>query len=129
MSNSKLTIGGWIFSVLLAAFFCFSASGKLTDWEGKEEMMGKLGFSIATMRNIGFVELAITAVYLIPQAAFIGSILLTAYMGGAVVTHVRVGEPFVFQVVFGVLVWIGYALRRPDVIKAAFSSRAGRGGG
>lgn len=122
-SSSKLPIAGWVLSFLLAGFFCMSASGKLRDFEGKEEMMGKLGYSMETMKTIGFVELVITAVFLIPQTAFLGAILLTAYMGGAVATHVRIGEAFFFQILFGVLVWVAYWLRRPDVIRTAFSRK------
>ena len=113
-------IAGWILSGLVAAFLLFSASGKFMDWPGKEEMFKKMGYSIATMNGIGVVEVLCTVLYLIPQTSFLGAILLTGYLGGATEVHVRAGEPYFFPIIIGVVMWIGYALRRPDVIKGAF---------
>ncbi len=121
MAASKTQrIAGWILSGLVTAFLLFSASGKFMDWPGKEEMFQKMGYSFATMKGIGVVEVIATVLYVIPQTAFLGSILLTAYLGGATEVHVRAGEPYFFPIIIGVLTWIGYALRRPDVIKSAF---------
>jgi hypothetical protein len=55
-----------------------------------------------------------TILYLIPRTAVLGAILLTGYLGGAVATHVRVGEglfPVSFPIIFGVLLWGGLYLR------------------
>ena len=120
-ASNKQRIAGWILSGLVAAFLTFSASGKFTDWPGKAEMFQKLGYSIETMKGIGVVEVISTVLYLIPQTAFVGAILLTGYLGGATEVHVRAGEPYFFPIIIGVVMWIGYALRRPDVIKRAFS--------
>ena len=60
---------------------------------------------------IGIIELACTAVYLVPRTAVLGAILLTGYLGGATAVTVRLGGPFAFPVVFGVLVWGGLFLR------------------
>jgi hypothetical protein len=54
-----------------------------------------------------------TALYLIPRTSTLGAILLTGYLGGATATHVRVGEPFYFPVIFGALIWLGLLLREP----------------
>jgi len=50
-------------------------------------------------------------IYLIPNTAVLGAILMTAFMGGATATHVRAGEPFYAPVIVGVLVWVGLLLR------------------
>jgi len=55
--------------------------------------------------------LACTVVYAIPRTSVLGAILLTAYLGGATATYVRVGEPFYLPVIFGVLVWVALFLR------------------
>jgi hypothetical protein len=47
----------------------------------------------------------------IPQTAVLGAILLTGYLGGAVVSHLRVGDQFVGPIIFGVLLWAGLFLR------------------
>jgi hypothetical protein len=55
--------------------------------------------------------LGCTIIYAIPQTAFLGALLLTAYLGGATASHVRIGEPFYLPIIFGVLVWAGLFLR------------------
>jgi hypothetical protein len=118
---NKLTIAGWLLSVMLAGFFIMGAIMKLQSWEGKNEEMDKIGWKVATIEKIAFVEMAISVLFLIPQTEFLGAILLTGYMGGAIATHVRIGDPCYLQIGFGVLIWIAYWLRRPGVIRAAFS--------
>ena len=53
--------------------------------------------------------------YVIPQTAILGAILLTGFLGGAILTHLRVGEPIFMQSIFGVLIWGGLYLREPRV--------------
>ncbi len=65
---------------------------------------------------LGIVELVCTILYAIPQTSILGAILLTAYFGGATATHVRMGEPFYFPVVFGILVWAAMYLRERALV-------------
>jgi hypothetical protein len=124
MTGSKVQrIAGWILSVLLAAFLIgVSAVGKFTEWEGKEKMFEQLGFSTELMFKIGILEVVLAVLFLIPRTAVLGAILLTGYLGGATVTHLRVGESNFFPVVMGVVVWIALGLRRPEVFSLAFGS-------
>jgi hypothetical protein len=66
-------------------------------------------------RGLGFVALVSTALYAIPRTAMLGAILLTAYMGGTIATHLRVGSPLFTHMLFGVyiavLTWGGLYLR------------------
>jgi hypothetical protein len=58
------------------------------------------------------LELACVALYAIPQTAVLGAVLLTGYLGGAVATHVRVGDPgFVAPLLLGLSAWAGIFLR------------------
>ena len=75
------------------------------------EGMTKYGYPGHVGRPILAVEIACAVLYVIPQTAVLGAILLTGYLGGAVATHVRAGEPFWMPVLFGVLVWLGLFLR------------------
>lgn len=122
--SKKLRIFGWVLSVLIALFLIgISASGKFTQWEGKAEMFAKMGWTEEVMVKIGIVEVAIAILFLIPRTSFVAAILLAAYMGGATATHVRVGEPFFFPIMIGVLVWVALGLREPDVFRLAFASK------
>jgi hypothetical protein len=74
----------------------------------------ELGYAEAVVLHLGVVLVACTILYLIPQTAVLGAILLTGYLGGAVATHVRAGQgPFeiLFPVVLGALLWGGLVLR------------------
>jgi hypothetical protein len=81
----------------------------------------ELGYPEAVLVGLGIVLLASVILYAIPRTAFVGAILLTGYLGGAVATHVRVGHPLfshvLFPVYFGILIWGGLVLRDPRVQK------------
>lgn len=118
-----MKIAGWVLSSLIVGFLCLaSAVPKFIDFPDKEAMFAKMGWTTGVMLYIGVVEFAIAILFLVPRAAFIAAILLTAYLGGATSVHVRVGEPFYFPIVFGVLVWLALGLRDPRVFRAAFSA-------
>jgi hypothetical protein len=123
---NKKSIAGWALSVLVALFLlAASAPGKFVDFEGKAEMFAKLGWDAEVMKTIGVVEIVVAILFLIPHTAFIGAILTTAYLGGAIATHVRVNEAFYFPIVIGVLVWVALGLRDGRVFTNAFT-RPGR---
>jgi hypothetical protein len=75
----------------------------------------KAGYREGSMFGIGCVLLACTLCYAIPRTSILGAIPLTGYLGGAVATHVRIGDPFLSRVFvpvdFGVFVWVGLVLR------------------
>lgn len=127
MTVKHQRLAGWILSGLLALFLIVgSASGKFIDFPGKEEMFARTGFNMETMKIIGVVEVLITVLFLIPRTAFIGAILLTGYLGGAICTQVRVGDPkFILPIVLGVLVWVALALRQPIIWSLALGKKLG----
>lgn len=75
----------------------------------------RLGYPIDVAAGIGIVELACLAIFLIPRTAIPGAVLLTGFLGGAVATHVRVGDPVFTHVLFpiyvAVLLWGGLFMR------------------
>ena len=81
------------------------------------EAFGKLGYPVELAGGIGILLLACVALYLIPRTSVLGAILLTGYLGGAVASHVRVGDPWfshaLFPVYIGLLVWGGLYFREP----------------
>lgn len=107
---------GWILTVLLAAMLSFSAFMKITQPPEVVEMFGtKMGFSQDLFVPIAIVEIACVVIFLIPQTAVLGAVLLTAYLGGAVVTHLRINDNFAGPIIVGVAVWLAIFLRDPRV--------------
>lgn len=130
MNGSKTTkITGWVLSVLLAIFLIGpSAMGKFVEWEGKQEMMNHLGYSIPLIQKIGVVEIVLAVLFVIPQTALVGAILLTGYLGGATATHVRVGDDFLMPIIMGVVMWIALGCRMPAVFTLAIGKDPLAGG-
>jgi hypothetical protein len=92
----------------------FSAGMKFAAPEEVVTQFEQLGYPKHLLRVIGILELACTLIYLVPQTAVLGAILLTAYLGGATATHVRVEDGSWFSpVIGGVIVWLGLLLREP----------------
>jgi hypothetical protein len=83
-----------------------------------DEGNAKYGYPPSVTMPLMIVEIVCVILYAIPATSVLGAVLLTGYLGGAVATHVRAGEPVfsvVFAIVFGVLVWLGLYLRNPTL--------------
>jgi len=104
---------GWVLTALPLLALIASGSMKLSHAAPiVEQIVNKFGFQESALTGIGLLELACAAVYAIPQTSVLGAVLVTAYLGGAVVTHVRVGDPgFVTPVILGIFAWGGLYLR------------------
>ena len=101
---------GRIIGGLPALFLLIDAIMKFVKPAPVVEATVKLGYPESVIIGLGIILLASTILYLIPQTSVLGAILLTGYLGGAVATHVRVGESWfsiLFPVFFGVLLWAG----------------------
>ena len=104
---------GVVLSTLPVLMLLFSAAGKFFKPEGMEANVTPLGWRMDQMTTLGIVEVSCVILYIIPQTAVLGAVLLTAYLGGATATHVRIGEPFFIPIIVGVFVWVGLYLREP----------------
>ena len=104
---------GRVLSGLAAAMFLMSAVMKLKGGPDLEQGMAHLGLPVSMIVPLAILELSCVAVYLVPRTAVLGAILLAGYMGGAICTHWRVGDPFFVQIGLGVAVWLGLYLREP----------------
>ncbi len=111
VTSKKMYWGGWVLSVLPALLLLFSAYAKLSQAPQAVEGFTKFGYPPSAISGLGWLELLCTVLYLIPSTAVFGAILLAGYMGGAVATHLRVGEPYFVQALVGVLLWGGLYLR------------------
>jgi len=106
---------GRVLSGLAAAFLAFDSVGKLLQLKPVMQGTAQLGYSTEAVSPLGIVLLARVVIYLVPRTAVLGALLLTGYLGGAVATHVRIGNPLFTHVLtptyFAALIWGGLMLR------------------
>jgi|SRR5882724_10483133 len=105
---------GRVISAIPALMLLMSAIMKLMRVPAATEGFKQLGWPEHYAITLGIIELACTIIYLIPATSILGAILLTGYLGGAVATHLRVGEAkLIGGVLLGILVWLGLFFREP----------------
>lgn len=106
---------GRIFTAIPLAFLVFDGAIKLAGIKAVTDAMPQLGWPVALAAPLGIILLSCVALYAIPQTAVFGAILLTGYLGGAVATHLRVGDPLFSHILFpayvGAMIWGGLFLR------------------
>jgi hypothetical protein len=110
----KMLWTGRIISALPVLFLLMDGVMKLLKPRVVVEATVQLGYPESVIVGLGIVLITCTVLYIIPLTSVLGAILLTGYLGGAVATHVRVGEglfPVLFPVIVGVLIWGGLYLR------------------
>jgi uncharacterized membrane protein YphA (DoxX/SURF4 family) len=104
---------GRILTGFVAFVFGMSGFMKLKGGPQLEEGMAHLGLPESMVFPLAILEITCVVVYLIPATSILGAILLTGYIGGAICTHWRLGDPFVIQVIIGILIWLGLFCREP----------------
>jgi hypothetical protein len=113
---SKTAIwSGRAMSGLVILFLLLDGAMKLIPLDVVLKASEPLGIPDGLARTLGVLTLGCTLLYAFPRTAVLGAILLTGYLGGAVATHLRVGDPLFTHVLFGVylglLAWGGLYLR------------------
>ncbi|MER8953210.1 DoxX family protein [Mesorhizobium sp. M0833] len=119
--SSRALWAGRVLSAVVVLFMIFDGVIKLPPLEIVTQTMVQLGWpaNANVSRMLGIIGLVSTALYALPRTSVLGAILLTAYLGGAVATHVRIGSPLFSHILFGVylgaILWGGLYLRDPRV--------------
>jgi len=112
VSTNKKLWAGRILSALPISMLTLSSAIKLMHDPGfVANWTEGLGWRESTLTSIGALELLCVALYAVPRTAALGAVLLTGYLGGAIASHVRIGDHFVLPLALGVLVWGGLYLR------------------
>jgi hypothetical protein len=120
-TSGTYVLFGRALSGLVVLFLLFDGAIKLVPLQVVIDTVVPLGWpaDTATWRALGVVLITSALLYAYPRTALLGAILITAYLGGAVATHVRVGSPLFSHVLFGVYLgialWAGLWLRNPRI--------------
>src|SRR5262245_13120866 len=123
MSNKQVWTGR-ILSALAVLFLLLDAVMKLLRVPAAVEGTKQLGYGEDVLVVLGIIQVVCLIAYVIPRTAVLGAILWTGYLGGAVATHVRVGNPLASHILFptyvALLLWAGLWLRNQR-LRAAVS--------
>jgi hypothetical protein len=108
---------GRILSTLPVLFMLMDGVMKLMKPDFVVKATVQLGFPESAIAPLGITVLICTILYAVPRTAILGAILLTGYLGGAVATHVRAGDPLYSHILapvyFAAILWMGLYLREP----------------
>lgn len=115
MTSKTKTIIDWVLAGIVGLLFIASAAGKLAGSQQTVEMAQNLGISAATFKILGVIELLSAILFIIPRTGVLGTLLLAAYMGGAIATHLQHGLPLAPVIIIEALVWIAAIVRFPEL--------------
>jgi hypothetical protein len=126
-SSKKALWTGRILSGFAILFMLFDATIKLLELPVAVHGTTQLGYPESVVFGLGVVQLVCLAVYLLPRTSVLGAVLWTGYLGGAVATHVRLGNPLFSHILFPLYVaaflWLGLWLR-DERLRAVLPFRA-----
>jgi hypothetical protein len=116
--SRKQQWAGRIVSAIPVLFLLMDGAMKLFKPSFVVKATTELGFPESTIVGIGIILLVSVVMHLVPRTSFLGALLITAYLGGAVASKVRVGAPVFdigFALIVAVLLWGGFWLRERSV--------------
>ncbi|MFZ3006911.1 MAG: DoxX family protein [Phenylobacterium sp.] len=106
---------GRVLSGLFVAFMVMDLTMKLLNLKVVADTMAQMGWPTDKARLLGALQLIGVGLYIYPRTAVLGTVLVTAYLGGAVATHLRIDSPLLSHILFGVylgvIAWAGLWLR------------------
>ena len=122
MSEKTKKILYLVLTGLVAFVFVGSAVGKFTANPDALKMAENFGLNASNYNILGVVELISVVLFIIPRTGVLGTLLLAAYMGGAIATHLEHGDSIVVQCVIQAFVWIVAVYRFPELKSRILSS-------
>ena len=125
-SSKKMKITGWVLSILAILLLLADGFAKLIKPEPVVQATLQLGYPESTITTIGILVIICAIIYAIPRSAFLGAILLTGFLGGAIATHFRINNPLFSHTLFPVyillFIWLGLYLRSASLRKLLLNS-------
>jgi hypothetical protein len=104
-------VTGWVLSGILTFVFLPSAFFKIAQPAGFIQEWTK-SYPSGAARPLGIIELTMFVLYLVPKTRYLGGLIMLAYLGGAVATHVHAEDGiFPVPIMIGIIAWLGLFLR------------------
>ena len=109
---------GWVLSTLAVAPFFWGGFLDVLKAPVVIKNTEHIGFPFEIVAPFGVIKILIGILSLIPSTSFVGVILATGWMGGAIAAHIRVRDKYFIQVIIPILIWIGFGLRHQSAIRS-----------
>ena len=104
-------VTGWVLSGILAFLFLPSAFFKIAQPAGFLEDWTK-SYPARAALPLGIIEVTMFVLYLVPKTRYLGGLIMLAYLGGAVATHLHNQDGFFFvPIIVGIIAWLGLYFR------------------
>jgi hypothetical protein len=117
---------GWLVTLVIAVNLGQGAYGQLTESERSVGMFEAIGYPASAVLLIGVLQAVAVVLYVVPWTAFLGGLLLTAYLGGAVAAHIRLEDSLAHTltpVLYAVALWAALFLRSERIRWAVLTGR------
>ena len=115
MTQKTKNIIGWVLTGLLALVFFASASMKLIGGDEVAKGASAMGISATAFKMIAVLEILSILLFIFPRTGLLGTLLLAAYVGGVIVTHLEHQQAIFIPIIIQCLVWIAAAIRFPEL--------------
>jgi len=123
MSKKTIKVTGWILTAILGLLLTMSAIMKITLNETAMAQATAFGVNTATYQFIGVIEILSLLLFIIPRTGVLGTMLLVAYLGGAIVTHLQHQQPIAMAVSVQILLWVTAIVRFPELGQRIFPAK------
>ena len=123
MSNKTLKIIGWVITGIVALVNIAAGIFKNSGMEAVPTAAANFGLGTTQLSILGVIQFAGAILLVIPRTGLIGTFLLAAYFGGAIATHLEHGIPLMVPVIFESLIWVGAALRFPELLQRLIAKK------
>jgi hypothetical protein len=122
MKSNKIIY--WVLTGLISLVFIGSALGKLTANQESLKMASNFGIDANMFTILGIVELVCLILFIIPRTGIIGTMLLAAYMGGAIATHLEHGESILAPCIVQSILFLIAFYRFPELRSSLLDSKS-----
>ena len=115
MTKKTTHIIGWVLTILIAFIFIASASMKLIGGPDAIKAAESMGLTGGTIKLLGVMEIISILLFIFPRTGITGTLLLAAYLGGAIATHLVQAQPFFAPLIIQCILWITAIIRFPEL--------------
>lgn len=111
---------GWALTALIGLALLLSSFMKIAGGEEVAKNAAAIGLGAGAIKLIGVLEVLCLVFFIVPRTGVLGTLLVAAYLGGAIVTHLEHQQPFLAPLLIQCLVFIAAAIRFPELGKRLF---------